>query len=73
MPSLNLSKLSEQFEGLNQETQEFANGLIRLARAWRGDEGVAAVYARVNHNLSSGLPIHESLIEVYQFVRSKLL
>lgn len=72
MDSSSLSLILDQSEQLNEETQEFAVGLLKLARHWRGDDGVEFIRHRIKEATSKGLPMQEAMIESYQYLRPKI-
>lgn len=71
LSSLNL--ISDQSESVNNETQQFIDGLIKLATHWRGEDGLRIIDAQVRESVERGIPVQESLITAYQYLRSELI
>lgn len=63
----------DQSEDYNSSIQEFTNNLMLLARHWRGQEGVDFIKSRVENNKSNGIPLAESLVEAYGYLRPKVI
>lgn len=67
------SEISDQSDEYNKSIQEFINSLFTLANHWRGKEGVELIKKRVEDNKINGLPLPESLVEAYQYLRPKVI